>query len=82
MTKFEEAVMANFATVNKAIKNAFPNLDIQAVRGKGYVYFDGDDGFDKIKSVYTHPTSTTTDTMVRLCVNEINRAIEDGKTSA
>ena len=74
--------MANFAAVNKAIKKAFPTLDIQAVRCKDYVYFDGDNGFDKIGSIYTHPTSTTTETMIRLCINEINRAIEDGKTSA
>lgn len=74
--------MANFAAVNKAIKKAFPTLDIQAVRCEGYVYFDGDNGFDKIQSIYTHPVSTTTDTMIRLCVNEINRAIEDGATTA
>ncbi|WOF81750.1 hypothetical protein P5704_028255 (plasmid) [Pseudomonas sp. FeN3W] len=74
--------MANFAAVNKAIKNAYPTLDIQAVRGKGYVYFDGDDGFDKFKSIYSHPTSTTTDTMIRLCLNEISRVIEDEKTTA
>lgn len=72
--------MANFAAVNKAIKKAFPTLDILAVRCNGYVYFDGRNGFDRIKSIYTHPTSTTTDTMIRLCVNEINRAIEDGAT--
>jgi hypothetical protein len=73
--------MANFAAVNKAIKKAFPTLDIQAVRCKGYVYFDGDNGFDKIQSIYTHPTGTTTDTMIRLCINEISRAIEDETTT-
>lgn len=70
--------MANFAAVNKAIKKAFPTLDIEAVRCKGYVYFDGDNGFDKIESIYSHPTSTTTDTMIRLCLNEINQAINKG----
>lgn len=69
--------MANFAAVNKAIKKAFPTLDIQAVRCKGYVYFDGDNGFDKIPSIYSHPTSTTTETMIRLCLNEITHAIDD-----
>lgn len=84
MATFElikENELANFAAVNKAIKKAFPSLDIQAVRCKGYVYFDGDDGFDKIESIYAHPTSTATDTMIRLCVNEINRAIENGATA-
>ena len=73
--------MANFAAVNKAIKKTFPTLDIQAVRFKGYVYFDGDDGFDKINSIYSHPTSTSTDTMIRLCLNEINKATKDGTTT-
>ena len=70
--------MANLAAVNKEIKKAFPSLDIEAVRGKGDVYFDGSEGFDKIKSIYTHPTRTATDIMIRLCINEINRSIEDG----
>lgn len=74
--------MANFAAVNKAIKEAFPTLDIRAVRCKGYVFFDGDDGFDKFRSIYSHPTSTSTDTMIRLCLSEINRATEDGTTTA
>lgn len=71
--------MANFAAVNAAIKAAFPTLDIQAIRCKGYVFFDGNNGFDNIESVYSHPTSTTTDTMIRLCLIKINEAIEDGK---
>lgn len=66
--------MANFAAVNKAIKKAYPTLDIQAVRCKGYVFFDGNDGFDKIGSIYSHPTSTTTETMIRFCLREINQA--------
>ncbi|EKP0311709.1 hypothetical protein ACTG16_23380 [Aeromonas sp. 23P] len=70
--------MANFAAVNKAIKKAFPTLDIIAVRCNGYVYFDGDDGFSKIQSIYLHPTSTTTDTMISLCISQINREIEAG----
>ncbi|MGX8249047.1 hypothetical protein [Escherichia coli] len=72
--------MANFAAVNKAIKKAFPTLDIEAVRCNGYVYFDGDDGFDRIQSIYSHPTSTTTETMIRLCIRQINEEFEAGET--
>jgi len=49
--------MANFSAVNKALKAAYPMLDIEAVRGNGYVYFDGEDGFNKIDSICVHPTS-------------------------
>ncbi|HDS1721605.1 hypothetical protein NPS53_08845 [Pseudomonas putida] len=74
--------MANFKDVNKAIKKAFPALDIQAVRGNGYVFFDGDNGFDVVESVYSHPTGTSTETMIRLCLRNINDAITDGKLTA
>lgn len=67
--------MANFSEVNKAIKQAYPSLDIQAVRGNGYIYFDGEDGFDEIPSLYVHPTSTTTQTVIRLCLEEIEHSI-------
>lgn len=70
--------MANFAEVNKAIKKAWPTLDVQAVRCKGYVYFDGEDGFDKIESIYSHPTNTATESMIRFCLRQINQAIDDG----
>ena len=73
--------MANFTAVNKAIKNTFPTLDIKAVRCKGYVYFDGEDGFDKIESIYSHPIGTSTDTMIRFCFRQITQAIEDVKTT-
>ena len=63
--------MANFAAVNKALKAAYPALDIEAVRGAGYVYFDGDDGFDKIESIMAHPTSTSTEDMIRLVIKAI-----------
>ena len=63
--------MANFAAVNKALKAAYPLLDIEAVRGAGYVYFDGDDGFDKINSIFVHPTSTSTEDMIRLVIESI-----------
>jgi len=60
--------MANFAAVNRAIKAAYPALDIEVVRGQGYVYFGGDDGFDKINSIFVHPTSTSTEDLTRLVI--------------
>lgn len=63
--------MANFKKVNKEIKNTFPNLDIEVVRGNGYVYFDGVDGFDKVESIYTNPTTTETETLLKLCIESI-----------
>lgn len=42
--------MSNMAKVNKAIKKTFPDLDIEAVRGCGYVYFSGVDGFYRVAS--------------------------------
>ena len=63
--------MANFAAVNKALKAAYPLLDIEAVRGDGYVYFGGDDGFDKINSIFVHPTSTSTEDMIRLVIEAV-----------
>ena len=68
--------MANFSKVNKAIKLKHPHLDIIAVRGNGYVYFDGDDGFDKITSIYTNPVSITTETLINLCLQEIDQAVK------
>lgn len=62
--------MANFKEVNKAIKTMFPNLNIDIVRGDGYIYYDGDE-FDNIDSLYTHPVSTPTDDVIRLCVDDI-----------
>tara|TARA_R110000787_G_scaffold30422_1_gene81714 strand:- start:270 stop:488 length:219 start_codon:yes stop_codon:yes gene_type:complete len=67
--------MANFRQVNKAIREA-TTMDIEAVRGDGYIYFDGDDGFDKIPSIYAHPTSISTEGAVRLCLEAINEAKE------
>jgi hypothetical protein len=60
--------MANFAAVNKALKAAYPALDIEAVRGAGYVYFGGDDGFDKINSIFVHPTCTSTADLTRIVI--------------
>lgn len=71
--------MANFKEVNKAVKLAFPKLDIEVVRGNGYVYFDGNDGFDKIDSIYTHPTSTSTETLIRIVLADIRDHIAKGE---
>jgi hypothetical protein len=70
--------MANMKAVNKGIKEAFGcDLGIKAVRGDGYVYFI-DSGFDKIESIMTHPVSTSTEDMIRLCIDNIDCAIESG----
>lgn len=66
--------MANFAAVNKAIRKQFPALDIEAVRGDGYVYFDGNDGLDVVASIYAHPPVTPTADMIRMCIDNIKRA--------
>jgi hypothetical protein len=63
--------MANMMAVNKAIKQRFADLDIIAVRGTGYVYFDGDQGFNSVESIYAHPTVTPTDDMIRMCIENI-----------
>lgn len=60
--------MANFAAVNRALKAAYPALDIEVVRGQGYVYFGGNDGFDKIDSIFVHPTCTSTADLTRLVI--------------
>ena len=57
--------------VNRAIRKQFPDLDIEAVRGSGYVYFDGDDGFNSVESIYAHPSVTPTDDMIRMCIETI-----------
>lgn len=62
--------MANFNQVNKAVRQKFNTLDIEVERGEGYVYFSGDDGLE-IESIMVHPTSTSTEDMIRLCVDEI-----------
>ena len=63
--------MANFRKVNAEIK-AITGMDIEAVRGDGYVYFDGEDGFDKVASVYANPVTTPTDEMTRFCLEAIH----------
>lgn len=63
--------MAVMAKVNKAIKSAYPNLEVEAVRGCGYVYFTGGRIVDEIDSVYSHPVNTSTEDMIRMCLDEI-----------
>lgn len=63
--------MANMMAVNRAIRRQFPDLDIEAVRGDGYVYFAGDDGHDVVASIYAHPPVTPTADMIRMCVESI-----------
>lgn len=63
--------MANFAAVNRALKAAYPALDIKAVRGDGYVYFDGDDGFDKIDSIFVHPVNLSTEDLTRIVIETV-----------
>lgn len=65
--------MANMKTVNRAIKANFPNLDIEAVRGDGYVWFDGVHGADCINSIYVHPVTADTAKLISMCLYEINK---------
>jgi len=63
--------MANFKQVNKAVNEAFPERDIEVVRGEGYVYFDGDDGFNKYESIYVHPVSISTERLIEMTIEHI-----------
>jgi len=71
----EDKKMANFAAVNKALKTAYPALDIKVMRGEGYVYFGGDDGFDKIDSIFVHPTCTSTADLTRFVIESVSDLI-------
>ncbi|MCH9712668.1 MAG: hypothetical protein K0U20_08610 [Proteobacteria bacterium] len=63
--------MANFKQVNEAIRDEFQDKDIEVVRGDGYVYFDGDDGFDKYSSIYVHPVSISTERLIEMVIEHI-----------
>lgn len=67
--------MANMNHVNQYIKANWPELDIEAVRGEGYVYFDGADGFDKVESIYVNVPSISTNDLVDLCMEQIQDSI-------
>jgi hypothetical protein len=64
--------MANMRHVNQYIKTNFPDLKVEAVRGEGYVYFDGEDGFDKIESIYVNPVSISTDVLVGIIMETLD----------
>lgn len=66
--------MANLTQVNKVIKQRFPELDIEIVRGEGYVYFIGEDG-ENIEPICTHPFSTLTDDLCRIVVSDVEHYI-------
>lgn len=67
--------MANMKHVNQYIKANWSELDIEAVRGDGYVYFDGDDGFDKVESIYVNVPSISTRDLVDLCMENIQDSV-------
>ena len=69
--------MANMKEVNKAIKSEFKGLDIVAVKGDGYIYYDGKDGFDEIDSLYTNPFTSKTDVVVKLVIQDIKNYLEN-----
>lgn len=62
--------MANFKEVNKYIKTNYPELDVTAVRGDGYVYFIGKDA-EELESILTNPTTTSTEELVEMVFDEI-----------
>ena len=64
--------MANMKAVNQYIKMNFPNLKVEAVRGEGYIYFDGDDGFDKIDSIYVNSVSISTSDLVDIVMETLD----------
>jgi len=70
--------MANFKEVNKAIKARFPDCNIEMVRGCGYAYY-GLNGYDKINSVFSHPTTTTTDEMIEFAIQDISEYLNASK---
>ena len=67
--------MANFKQVNLQIKKRHEGIEL--VRGDGYAYFDGANGCDKIDSIWTHQTSTSTEDMTRMALEAI-AAINEG----
>lgn len=65
--------MANFRDVNRAIRARFPGLDIEVVRGDGYVYFAGDDGWE-IEMLCIYPHTTPTPDLIRHAIEHISAA--------
>jgi hypothetical protein len=56
---------------NKAIRAAYPDKDIEAIAGAGYIYFDGNDGFDKIPSIMIHPRSVSAADRQRIILEHV-----------
>lgn len=62
--------MANFKKVNSAAKKAFPQLDVEVVRGYGYIYFVGKDG-ENMESIFAHPVTTSTEDVIEMVLSEL-----------
>ena len=72
--------MANIKLINKAIKAKYPGKDIELVKGPGYVYFGGDDGFDKVPSIYSDPRGTPTETLLDAVLWQIEQVCPQNDT--
>lgn len=57
--------------INRSLKATFPTKDIEAVAGNGYIYFDGDDGFDKIPSLYIDPKSVSAALRMAMVISHV-----------
>lgn len=69
--------MANMKEVNKYIKTNYPNLEIEAVRGDGYVYFVSKD--HEINSLFVHAVSTDTNILADLVLEQIQDYLLENK---
>lgn len=67
--------MANMKDVNKALLKEFSTLNVVAVRGSGYIYFTGRDGWEIVESVWVNPTTTSTPDTVRLCIEAVAESL-------
>ncbi len=70
--------MANMKIINDIFAARYPTLDIEIVRGKGYIYFDGPDGFDKIESINVNLTTITTEKLIPIVDFEICSVYKGG----
>ena len=52
--------MITLKQLNTFIKGQYPGLDIELVKGDGYFYFTGDDGFDLVDSIYVNALNQPT----------------------
>jgi hypothetical protein len=58
------------AKVNKAIKAAYPVKEIEAVAGRGYIYFSGIDG-ENIPSIYVSPRSISAADRMKIVLADV-----------